>query len=128
MLGPCATALITFEGRTVTRYITFEGGELRCLPYRHEVKVCNAGHEMGHRTDVCPHPDELTCERCGAAEPSDGHDCKLKCSLCDGDHATASKECPKRLLPVPRSSNRPRKEQAHKDNTTTEQPSKGRRQ
>ncbi|KAH7958998.1 hypothetical protein HPB49_007099 [Dermacentor silvarum] len=42
MLGPCATALITFEGRTVPRYITFEGGELRCLPYRHTVKALAA--------------------------------------------------------------------------------------
>ncbi|KAH7981578.1 hypothetical protein HPB49_025598 [Dermacentor silvarum] len=125
MLGPCATALITFEGRTVRRYITFDGGELRCLPYRHTVKVCNACHQIGHRTNVCPHPDKQpTCERCGAAEPSDGHDCKLKCSSCDGDHATASKECPKRLLPTPRSSHRPLKEEAHKDNTTTEQPRK----
>ncbi|KAH7941033.1 hypothetical protein HPB49_009384 [Dermacentor silvarum] len=128
MLGPCATALITFEGRTVPRYITFDGGELRCLPYRHAVKVCNAFHQMGHRTDVFPHPDKPTCERCGAAEPSDGHDCKLRCSLCDGDHATASKQCPKRLLPAPRSSHRPRKEQAHKENTPTEQPREGRRQ
>ncbi|KAH7941486.1 hypothetical protein HPB49_014337 [Dermacentor silvarum] len=128
MLGPCATTLITFEGRTVPRYITFDGGEIRCLPYRHTVKVCNACHQMGHRADVCPYPDKPTCERCGAAERSDGHDCKLKCSLCDGDHATASKECPKRLPPAPRSSHRPLKEQAHRDNTTTEQPRKGRRQ
>ncbi|KAH7980595.1 hypothetical protein HPB49_017416 [Dermacentor silvarum] len=42
MLGPCATALITFEGRTVPRYITFDGGELRCLPYRHTVKALAA--------------------------------------------------------------------------------------
>ncbi|KAH7966470.1 hypothetical protein HPB49_016649 [Dermacentor silvarum] len=79
MLGPCATTLITLEGRMVPRYITFDGGELRCLHYRHTVKVCNACHQMGHRTDVCQHPGKPTCERCGAAEHSDGRDCKLKC-------------------------------------------------
>ncbi|KAH7945714.1 hypothetical protein HPB49_014432 [Dermacentor silvarum] len=127
MLEPCKTALITFEGRTVPRYITFDGGELRCLPYRQAVKVCNACRQMGHRTDVFPHPGKPTCERCGAAEPSDGHELKLRCSLCEADNATASKECPKRLIPALRSSHRPRKEHVHKESTTTEQPRNGRR-
>ncbi|KAG0445695.1 hypothetical protein HPB47_018856 [Ixodes persulcatus] len=65
------------------------------------VQYCRACGNVGHRQDVCPNPDTNRCNRCGAENSQDNHECQPKCKLCYQPHETASKECQKRLKPSP---------------------------
>ncbi|KAG0445704.1 hypothetical protein HPB47_018175 [Ixodes persulcatus] len=59
MIEKTSTALITFTGRQLPKYVVFEHAALPCswyLPTRHACYIC---HEIGHRADVCPNPDTV---------------------------------------------------------------------
>lgn len=101
MLGRSTSALITFDGPHVPFYVKFGSTYTRCRPYRRSVQFCSACGDLGHRQDVCPHPEKNTCKLCGEENPQPGHSCQPKCKLCDLPHETAGKECKKRLRPSP---------------------------
>lgn len=101
MIGKTSTALITFTGKQLPKYVIFEHAALPCswyLPTRHACYIC---HEIGHRADVCPNPDTVKCVMCGVSNPTKGHECTPRCALCTGAHPTGSKECPKKLAHRP---------------------------
>ncbi|KAG0411186.1 hypothetical protein HPB47_011690 [Ixodes persulcatus] len=101
MLGKSSSALLTFEGPHVPFYVKAGSMFTRCRPHRRSVQYCRACGNVGHRQDVCPNPDTNRCNRCGAENPQDNHECQPKCKLCYQPHETASKECQKRLKPSP---------------------------
>ncbi|KAG0421225.1 hypothetical protein HPB47_002880 [Ixodes persulcatus] len=101
MLGKSSSALLTFEGPHVPFYVKAGSVFTRCRPHRRSVQYCRACGNVGHRQDVCPNPDTNRCNRCGAENPQDNHECQPKCKLCYQSHETASKECQKRLKPSP---------------------------
>ncbi|KAH9370498.1 hypothetical protein HPB48_020542 [Haemaphysalis longicornis] len=64
--------------------------------------ACTICHELGHQSTACPCPNVRACPTCGTRDPADGHVCKPCCSLCKGEHLTASKGCPQRFCePIP---------------------------
>ncbi|KAG0426814.1 hypothetical protein HPB47_026092, partial [Ixodes persulcatus] len=76
------------------------GVETKCFLYKRTVAYCYVCHQTGHRADVCPYPPDVpTCKDCEALFTAERHECKPKCSLCSGEHRTASKACPGRFLP-----------------------------
>ncbi|KAG0411080.1 hypothetical protein HPB47_011823, partial [Ixodes persulcatus] len=101
MIGKTSTALITFTGKQLPKFVIFEHAALPCswyLPTRHACYIC---HEIGHRADVCSNPDAVKCVMCGVSNPMKGHECTPRCALCTGAHPTGSKECPKKLAHRP---------------------------
>ncbi|KAH7959154.1 hypothetical protein HPB49_008963 [Dermacentor silvarum] len=97
MLGNSQTAVITFEGKIVPRYVYYYGGETRCYLYRSSRQVCYICFKPGHRADVCPTPDAVVCSNCAEPVIEDGHTCEPRCALCKEAHPTRAKECKKRL-------------------------------
>ncbi|KAM7314956.1 uncharacterized protein ISCGN_004740 [Ixodes scapularis] len=98
--GDSDTILITFIGKKVPFLIYVGGVETRCFLYKRTVAYCYVCHQTGHRADVCPYPPDVpTCKDCEALLTAEPHECKPKCSLCSGEHRTASKACPGRFLP-----------------------------
>lgn len=96
-LGSTATVLITILGNRVPFYVYYKGVETRCYVYKQTIPYCHNCHETGHRTDVCPTPNATACAKCGRRNPEPDHPCTPKCSLCQGEHLTASKHCPRRF-------------------------------
>ncbi|XP_070395909.1 uncharacterized protein [Dermacentor albipictus] len=97
MLGNSKSAVITFLGTVLPRFVYYCGGEMACRPYRNSVQVCKICHSVGHRRDVCPQPDTKVCRICGALEPEGGHECSPRCAACGGQHLTGDRSCKKRL-------------------------------
>ncbi|KAH7958409.1 hypothetical protein HPB49_001378 [Dermacentor silvarum] len=97
MLGNSQTAVITFEGKIVPRYVYYYGGETRCYLYRSSRQVCYICFKSGHRADVCPTPDAVVCSNCAEPVIEDGHYCEPRCVLCKEAHPTRAKECKERL-------------------------------
>ncbi|KAM7285308.1 uncharacterized protein ISCGN_032260 [Ixodes scapularis] len=98
--GDSDTILITYIGKKVPFLIYVGGVETRCFLYKRTVAYCYVCHQTGHRADVCPYPPDVpTCKDCEALLTAEPHECKPKCSLCSGEHRTASKACPGRFLP-----------------------------
>ncbi|KAL1444002.1 hypothetical protein MTO96_045723, partial [Rhipicephalus appendiculatus] len=100
MLGDSKTAVITFYGTFVPKYVYYQGGELACYPYKNTVQVCKICQQVGHRTDVCPQPELHVCKICGTLEPTDGHECTPHCTTCGEDHLTGDRSCRQRLKPA----------------------------
>lgn len=115
MLGKSKTAVITFDGPLVPRYVLYYGGEVACYPYRPTRQVCHVCMQQGHRSDVCPTPDAKACRQCGILDPLDNHTCTPKCGLCGEAHITGARECPNRLKALRK---RPTRQGAGKSNQT----------
>ncbi|KAH7933656.1 hypothetical protein HPB49_014995 [Dermacentor silvarum] len=95
MLEDSQSAVLTFFGDVLPRYIYYRGGEKECIPFRNTVQFCRACGKVGHRTDVCPQPDLSTCRTCGVCNPEVTHNCAPTCAICSGDHVTGDRSCPK---------------------------------
>lgn len=95
MLGKSETALITFDGPYIPQWVIYRSGEFKTYPYRPTRQICYVCGEQGHRSDVCPTPNTKLCRTCGTHDPPEGHPCKAKCMVCEGDHVTT--ECRRRL-------------------------------
>ncbi|KAH6948308.1 hypothetical protein HPB50_023372 [Hyalomma asiaticum] len=55
---------------------------------------CRNCGRVGHRQDVCPHPTEKVCDKCGHGPPGPDHVCSApKCALCGGAHVTGDRTC-----------------------------------
>ncbi|KAL1415233.1 hypothetical protein MTO96_029653 [Rhipicephalus appendiculatus] len=97
MLGKSKTAVITFDGKVVPRFVNYYGGEEPCHLYRPTRQVCYICLKLGHRSDVCPTPELRVCQQCGLCNPETGHTCVPKCVLCSEAHLTGARECKDRL-------------------------------
>lgn len=99
ILGDTKTAVITFYGSIIPRYVYYMGDKLACYPYKNTIQFCNAFRQTGHRTHVCPQPDLPVCRTCGTKEPQADHECLPICDSCGGEQLTGDKECKRRLKP-----------------------------
>lgn len=70
MMGRTATAIITFAGLKVPRYVRYYGAEYRCYIHAPRAQVCGICLTVGHRADVCPTPSIKRCTTCGTENPS----------------------------------------------------------
>ncbi|KAH8028966.1 hypothetical protein HPB51_021668 [Rhipicephalus microplus] len=109
MLGDSQSAVLTFFGDILPRYVYYRGGEKECIPFRNTVQFCRACGEVGHRTDVCPQPDSPVCHTCGMRNPEVNHNCTPTCAICTGNHITGDRSCLKRLKPIRKQAAKPPK-------------------
>ncbi|KAH7933851.1 hypothetical protein HPB49_018182 [Dermacentor silvarum] len=91
------TVVVLFEGYKVPNYVAYGGTLIRCTLFRKQMDVCYTCGRLGHRSDVCPSPEEVVCRGCGVTNPDEQHSCDPKCKLCGEAHLTAAKECKKRF-------------------------------
>ncbi|KAH7970654.1 hypothetical protein HPB49_013226 [Dermacentor silvarum] len=96
-LGSSSTALLTLSGGTRPKCVYYKGVEMQCTEYRPTVQMCLECMQEGHRSDVCPNPNNI-CRGCGLENPpSPGHDCEVKCAVCRAaGHET--RRCPNKLI------------------------------
>lgn len=91
------TVIVLFDGLRVPNFVMCGAGMLPCALYRRQVDVCYGCGELGHRADVCPTPSVKKCRGCGAASPTEGHQCEARCGICGGPHLTADRKCEQRF-------------------------------
>ncbi|KAG0431302.1 hypothetical protein HPB47_021899 [Ixodes persulcatus] len=97
MMGQTNTAVITFEGIRVPRFVYLSGGEYPCRPYQPRQQVCGVCLGLGDRTDVCPQPEQSRCTTCGAPGGAmEDHECTAHCVNCGGEHPATDPRCPAR--------------------------------
>ncbi|KAH7972488.1 hypothetical protein HPB52_012589 [Rhipicephalus sanguineus] len=96
MMGTSATAIITFSGTRLPRYIYYYGAEYRCYIHKPRQQLCGVCLSTTHRADVCPTPDKPRCTVCGIPSPTDNHVCAPKCFNCGGEHPATDSRCPAR--------------------------------
>ncbi|KAM7285121.1 hypothetical protein ISCGN_032083 [Ixodes scapularis] len=107
MLGKLNSAIITFNGNRLPRYVIYRATRTRCYLYRPHMHACTVCLKPGYRADVCPTPSAKVCPNCTKEDPPEGHTCEPKCTLCEGDHPTNSKMCTKRFAERPRRKYKP---------------------
>ncbi|KAG0438026.1 hypothetical protein HPB47_017181 [Ixodes persulcatus] len=56
MLGKSNSAIITFNGNRLPRYVIYRATRTRCYLYRPHMHACTVCLKPGHRADVCPTP------------------------------------------------------------------------
>ncbi|XP_077557322.1 uncharacterized protein LOC144172510 [Haemaphysalis longicornis] len=91
------TVVVLFDGYRVPNFVSYGGTMIRCTLFRKQMDVCYSCGRLGHRSDVCPSPNDAVCRGCGEANPDAQHRCYPKCKLCGGGHLTAAKECKRRF-------------------------------
>ncbi|KAH7963501.1 hypothetical protein HPB52_021268 [Rhipicephalus sanguineus] len=100
MLGDTYTAVITFDGTMITRYVLYYKGEVACHPYKATRQVCKVCLQQGHRSDLCPNPTAPVCRKCGLLSPPTDHPCAPQCQICREGHLTGAKECRQQLKTI----------------------------
>lgn len=95
-MGRTNSVVIVFEGEAVPYYVYYRGAEYRCYLHKKKHEICETCGRLGHRTDVCPSPENKICRGCGTKNPQENHNCDPKCVLCGRDHQTGDKKCRQR--------------------------------
>ncbi|KAL1467535.1 hypothetical protein MTO96_042103 [Rhipicephalus appendiculatus] len=54
MLGDSQSAVLTFFGDILPRYVYYRGSDKECIPFRNTIQFCRANGEVGHRTRRVP--------------------------------------------------------------------------
>lgn len=96
-MGKTSSVIIVFEGTKVPHYVYYRGAEYRCFLHKKKVEVCNTCGHLGHRTDVCPSPNEKHCKGCRIKDPPENHQCDPTCAICGKAHITGDKKCRNRF-------------------------------
>lgn len=91
--------LVTFQGKTCPKRVSYMHEVLAVREYHSRPLVCFQCHAIGHKMDVCPRKGQR-CGTCGS-EHDGMEECTKdpKCANCDGAHVATSNECPKRAIP-----------------------------
>ncbi|KAH8008862.1 hypothetical protein HPB51_005909 [Rhipicephalus microplus] len=84
------------DGDQVPFHVYYRGAEYECYLHKKRTEVCDKCGAVGHRSDVCPKPNAVTCTLCGTANPATAHPCTLMCLLCGQALHTGDKTCPQR--------------------------------
>ncbi|XP_070393573.1 uncharacterized protein [Dermacentor albipictus] len=92
-MGNTSNVVILFDGYYVPRYVNYGGMLMRCSLYKKQIDMCYECGRLGHRTDVCPNPNDKKCRGCGCSNPPDDHRCEPVCQLCGKGHLTGDRKC-----------------------------------
>ncbi|KAG0426903.1 hypothetical protein HPB47_026022 [Ixodes persulcatus] len=81
----------------VPRFVYLSGWEYPCRPYQPKQQVCDVCLGPGHRTDVCPKPEQSHCTTYGAPGGAmEDNECTTHCVMCGGEHPAIDPRCPAR--------------------------------
>ncbi|KAH6936407.1 hypothetical protein HPB50_016589 [Hyalomma asiaticum] len=97
-LGNSNVAELTFLGKVVPRFVHYNSEVTLVRAHKRTIPACVRYGTVGHRTDICPSPDNDKCGLCGLTVPTtDGvkapHECIPSCAVCGQAHATNSRDC-----------------------------------
>lgn len=98
MMGRSETALLTFRGTYVPRFVLYHRAKYDCKPHKPKAQFCFTCYGIGHRADICPQAGVIKCKACGSLldTPDQEHACKLCCANCQGEHPADDPTCPAR--------------------------------
>ncbi|KAL1429672.1 hypothetical protein MTO96_015884 [Rhipicephalus appendiculatus] len=97
------SVLIHFMAEELPPSVKMFGILYAVFNFRPKVEACLNWRQVGHRRDVCPLPNRLTCSSCGQKHP-EAHPCTPQCVICGEAHMTGDRACKKRFQ---RGSSRP---------------------
>ncbi|KAH6926444.1 hypothetical protein HPB50_018704 [Hyalomma asiaticum] len=85
-LGNSNVAALTFVGKVVPRFVHYNSEVTLVRAYKRTIPACVRCGTVGHRTDICPSPDNDKCGLCGLTVPTtDGvkapHECIPSCAV-----------------------------------------------
>ncbi|KAH7940993.1 hypothetical protein HPB49_008825 [Dermacentor silvarum] len=94
-LGKTSVALLTFEGHHVPRFVHYNSVVTSVREYKRTIPACYCCGTVGHRPELCPHPNDQRCGHCGqvvgaSEEGMTPHECKPSCLVCGEEHLTGS--------------------------------------
>lgn len=97
-LGKTSVALLTFEGHHVPRFVHYNSVVTPVREYKRTIPACYCCGTVGHRPELCPHPNDQRCGHCGqvvgaSEEGMTPHECKPSCLVCGEEHLTGSPAC-----------------------------------
>ncbi|KAH6948669.1 hypothetical protein HPB50_025745 [Hyalomma asiaticum] len=75
------SVLIHFMAEELSPSVKMFGVLYAVFKFRPKVEACLNCRQVGHRRDVCPLPNRLTCPGCGQKRPAD-HPCTPQCVIC----------------------------------------------
>ncbi|KAH7981150.1 hypothetical protein HPB49_022052 [Dermacentor silvarum] len=90
-LGNTTTVIILFDGYKVPIYVRYGRVLTRCSLYRKQVDSHKQCNRLGHRSNMCPKPQDKLCAGCGKTNPDQDHTRQPRCQLCGMDHRMAGK-------------------------------------
>ncbi|KAH6921409.1 hypothetical protein HPB50_027603 [Hyalomma asiaticum] len=64
-LGKTSVALLTFEGHKVPRFVHYNSVITPVREYKRTIPACYRCGTVGHRVELCPHPNDQRCGHCG---------------------------------------------------------------
>ncbi|KAL1466204.1 hypothetical protein MTO96_042890 [Rhipicephalus appendiculatus] len=97
------SVLIHFMAEELPPSVKMFGILYAVFNFRPKVEACLNCRQVGHRRDVCPLPNRLTCSSCGQKHPED-QPCTPQCVICGDAHMTGDRACKQRFQ---RGSSRP---------------------
>ncbi|XP_075738402.1 uncharacterized protein LOC142783232 [Rhipicephalus microplus] len=74
-LGNTTTVIELFSGNKVPSSVCYDGVKIPCTLYRKQTDYCKQCNRLGHRSDVCPNPQDKLCAGCGIRNSKDDHRC-----------------------------------------------------
>ncbi|KAH8036594.1 hypothetical protein HPB51_002132 [Rhipicephalus microplus] len=90
------SVLIHFMAEELPPSVKMFGILYAVFNFRPKVEACLNCRQVGHRRDVCPLPNRLTCSSCGQKHPED-YPCTPQCVICGDAHKTGDRACKQRF-------------------------------
>ncbi|KAH8026823.1 hypothetical protein HPB51_025200 [Rhipicephalus microplus] len=90
------SVLIHFMAEELPPSVKMFGILYAVFSFRLKVEACLNCRQVGHRRDVCPLPNRLTCSSCGQKHPED-YPCTPQCVICGDAHKTGDRACKQRF-------------------------------
>ncbi|KAH9372461.1 hypothetical protein HPB48_011311 [Haemaphysalis longicornis] len=77
MMGKSETALSTFRGTYVPRFVLYHRAKYDCKPHKPKAQFFFTCCGIGHRADICPQAGVIKCKACGSLldTPDQEHSC-----------------------------------------------------